>query len=362
MICEESFMKPVGICINLLARHRSDKWELQQLEKYLQENNIPFEYVDCYRSDIISILPCYSVLFWHYDNYVNADQMEAQHILDIAENMGVVTYPNHYTGWHFDDKIAEMYAFQAIQAPIPQSWVFYEKAKCLEWLKNEAPYPLVAKLRRGSGANNVKLLKTLHEARQYAGRMFGRGHSPAQSLLYKSYSKIQSTRNWATFKKRFRQIPDFLSARLFGRGLPDERGYCYFQEFTPNKGFDLKVVVVNDKCSFLVRNVRKGSFKASGGGDCFYDRNFMSDEIIRTAFEASRKLQMQCVGFDFIVDTRDGQSKIIEMCYGFDAEAIHHCNGYWDRNLQWHEEPLNVPCEIMKTLLDRADKKMISNE
>ena len=347
-------MKPVGICINLLARQRKERWELAQIEEYLQHNDIPFEYVDCYRFDIVDVLPRYSVLFWHYDNYVNADQMEAQHILDIAESLGVRTYPDHYTGWHFDDKIAEMYAFQSVKAPIPASWVFYEKDKCHDWLKHEANYPLVAKLRRGSGSNNVKLLKTPREAVRYASRMFGRGYSPAQSLLYKSYSKIQSTHDWATFISRFKRIPDFLSARMFGRGMPDERGYCYFQEFVPNDGFDLKVVVVNGKCSFLVRKVRKGSFKASGGGDCFYDRTFITDEMIRTAFEVSENLKMQSVGFDFVVDKRSGSCKIIEMCYGFDNEALYNCKGYYDRDLQWHDEPLNVPVEILKMLLTKV--------
>lgn len=347
-------MKPVGICINLLARQRKERWELTQIEDFLKKSNIPFEYVDCYRSDIITILPKYSVLFWHYDNYVNADQMEAQHILDLAETLGVKTYPNHHTGWHFDDKIAEMYAFQAVNAPIPASWVFYEKDKCLAWLKNEAKYPLVAKLRRGSGANNVKLLKNPREAARYASRMFGRGYSPAQSLLYKSYSKLQSTHDWATFKNRLKRVPDFLWARMFGRGMPDERGYCYFQEFIPNAGFDLKIVVANGKCTFLVRKVRKGSFKASGGGDFSYEKEFITDEIIRTAFEVSEKLQMQSVGFDFVVDQRSNSGKIIEMSYGFDNEVLYNSKGYYDRNLQWHDEPLNVPIEVIKTLLAEA--------
>lgn len=349
-------MKPVAICDNLLSRKRTNEKQTSSYwVEWLTQKGIPFEFVDCYRSDIISILPNYSVLLWHYSNYVNADLMEAQHILDIAESLGLMVFPNHNTGWHFDDKIAEMYALEAVSAPIPQNWVFYSLDSCLEWLKNEAQYPIVAKLRRGSGSNNVKLIKNYSTAKKYTIRMFSRGISPAQSLVYKAYSKIQSTKNWEMFKNRFKQIPNFLRARRFGHGMPIERGYCNFQEFVPNENFDIKVVVVGDKCSFLCRNTRKGDFRASGGGDIQYDHSMISKQIVDSAFAACDRIGMQCVGFDYVVDKRDGSGKIIEMCFGFDFEAILSSGGYFDRNYVWHNEPLNVPSEVLNHIFSDID-------
>ena len=343
-------MKPVAICINLLDRKRNEVTEIDKWEDWLTKNNIPWEYLDCYRSDIIEQLPKYSALLWHYANFVNADLMEAQHILDIAADMGLKVYPDHNTAWHFDDKIAEMYALQAVNAPMPKSWVFYEMDKCINWLKNEAHYPIIAKLRRGSGANNVKMLRNSSQAIKYCKRMFSKGYSPAQSLLYKTYSKVQSTRDWATLLKRFKQIPNFLKARKYGQGMPIERGYCYFQEFVENEGFDLKVAVVNGKCSFLTRNVRKGDFRASGGGDISYSKELINDEIVRSAFKAAADLKMQCVGFDYVVNSSTGEGLIIEMCHGFDQDAIYGCGGYWDKDLQWHEGGLNVKTEILECM------------
>ena len=350
-------MKPVAICVNLLERKRKnvehwhDTWCL-----WLQKHEIPYEIVDCYHYDIISRLRNYSALLWGYANFVNADLMEAQHILDIAARMGLKVFPNHSTGWHFDDKIAEMYAFQEVQAPIPQSWVFYELEKCLEWLTKEATYPLIAKLRRGSGANNVKMLKNVRQAKYYAKRMFSKGFSPSQSLLYKTYSKVQSTRDWKTLLARIRLIPNFLIARRYGLGMPMERGYCYFQEFIENDGYDLKVVVVGNKCSYLVRKVRKGSYKASGGGGIYYDRALVTPQIINSAFLTADVLGLQCVGFDYVVNRKDGRGCIVEMCYGFDSEAISASGGYWDRSLTWHDAPLNVPHEIIKNLMENQQE------
>ena len=343
-------MKPVAICINLLAQKRKENTNIESWEDYLTKNNIPWEYLDCYRSDIIEQLPKYSALLWHYSNFVNADLMEAQNILNVASNMGLRVYPDYHTAWHFDDKIAEMYAFQSANAPIPKSWVFYEMEKCIKWLTSEAKYPIIAKLRRGSGSNNVKLLHNPLEAIRYTKKMFSKGYSPAQSLIYKTYSKVQSTHNWSTFVKRFKQIPNFLKARKYGKGMPAERGYCYFQEYIENDGFDLKVAVVNGKCSFLSRNVRKGDFRASGGGDIYYPKELISEQIIKSAFDVADALKMQCVGFDYVINSATGEGLIIEMCHGFDADAIYGCGGYWDKDLLWHEEPLNVKVETLKAM------------
>jgi hypothetical protein len=227
-VSEVSLMKPAAICINLLDRKRTDFDQFPGYEQWLTEHRIPWEYIDCYRYDIVQQLPNYSALLWHYGNYVNADLMEAQHIIDIGQKMGLKVFPDHNTAWHFDDKIAEMYALQSIGAPIPESYVFYELDKCLQWLDKKAEFPIVAKLRRGSGSNNVKMLHSKDQAKRYSKKMFSSGYSPAQNLVYKSFSKIQSTHDWATFIRRFKQIPNFLIARRYGQGMPVEKGYCYF--------------------------------------------------------------------------------------------------------------------------------------
>ena len=344
-------MKPVAICDTLLSRHqKNNAVTTQSWTQWLDDNEIPWERIDCYSTDIVSRLPNYSALLWHYENYSNADLMEAQNILDVAESMGLKVYPDHHTAWHFDDKIAEMYALQAVGAPIPESWVFYELSKCLEWLEKDAPYPIVAKLRRGSGSNNVKLLHNASEAKHYAKKMFSKGFSPAQSLAYKAYSKVQSTRDFKTFINRAKKIPDFLWSRRFGKGLPIERGYCYFQKYIENSGYDIKLAVVGEKCSFLTRHVRKADFRASGSGDIFYDRSLVPEEAVRSAFEAVKGLKAQCIGFDYVVESKTLKPYIIEMCHGFDVDAIYRANGYWTPDLVWHDKPLNVKAEILENM------------
>lgn len=343
-------MKPVAICKNDKIFSHSTSWTPVWI-KYCEDNNIPYEIVDCYQYDIIEKLDSYSVLLWNYSNYVISDLLEARNILLIAEKKGLKVFPNHNTGWHFDDKIAEMYALQSVNADIPNSWVFYLEAECIKWLEKEAKYPLVGKLRCGSGSSNVKMLRTKQMAIKYAKRMFSRGYDPSPSLLYKTYSKIQSTYDFSTFISRFKRIPEFLRTRKHAKKMPIEKGYCYFQEFIANDGFDIKVAVVGNKLSYLCRDIRKGDFRASGGGAFYYDNVRMNKQIIDSAFTVADKLGLQCVGFDYVVDNRTGTGKIIEMCYGFDHTAILGAGGYYDRDHIWHYIPLNIPEEVITSLV-----------
>lgn len=349
-------MKPIAICENKKIFNHSTTWTNRFIE-FCKKEKIPYKTIDCYKSDIITQLPKYSALVWHYSNFVISDMLEARNILMAASNMGLVTFPPLELNWHFDDKIAEMYALESVEAPMPRSWVFYLEDECVSWICNKARFPLVAKLRGGSGSNNVKMLKNRKEAITYARRMFTRGFAPAPSLAYKAYSKIQSSKDLSMVMKRMKKIPEFLNTQRHGKMMPIEKGYCYFQEFVPNNGYDLKVVVIGDKMTFCVRNVRKNDFRASGGGDCYYDRSLLTDNVIDSAFRVAKKLNMECIGFDYVVDRATGTGKIIEMCYGFDYQVQYDLGAYVDRDHVWHEEQVSVPDEIIKSIVKKVENE-----
>lgn len=349
-------IKPIAICENKKIFDHFTSW-IPRFISYCFENDIPFEVVNPYASDFVSKIGNYSAIVWYYSNYVISDLLEAWNILKVAENMGLTAFPGTDSNWHFDDKIAEMYALQSVGAKIPESWVFYLEDECEDFLKNQAEYPIIGKLRAGSGSNNVKLFNNPESAVKYARRMFSKGYDPSPSLMYKAYSKFQSSSDWKMMMSRIKKIPQFLNTRRHAKMMPAEKGYCYFQEFIPNKGYDLKVVVINDKMTFCARNVRKNDFRASGGGSIYYDRALLTDSIIDSAFEAADKLGMKCVGFDYVVDEATGEGKIIEMCYGFDYTAQSDLNAYVDRNHNWHEEAVYVPDEIIKMVWDEVNAK-----
>ncbi len=317
---------------------------------YCQKNNLNYGVVNCFDHDILATLRNYTCLVWHFSNYALQEMLFARSILNSAKKMGIRVFPDYDTAWHFDDKIAEYYYLQAVDAPVPKSYIFYDVKSCTSWLKLQNTYPLIAKLRCGSGSNNVKMIRNYSDALKHTKRMFGRGYKNVPSIFFKTKSNLKSAGNCKTILKRAKRIPDFIQTYTHARMLPGERGYTYFQEFIPNDGYDIKIVVVGDKLSFIARNVRKGDFRASGGGTLFFDRNLVTPDIINTAFETSDKLGFQCMGYDYVVDNRTNKPYIIEISYGFSHTALMQAGGYWDRNGLWHNEPLNAPAEVLMNL------------
>jgi glutathione synthase/RimK-type ligase-like ATP-grasp enzyme len=340
----------VAINKNDKVFNHSGNWANSWID-YCQKNGIDYETVDCYQPFIIEKLKQFDCLIWHVGNYVLQDMIAARSILYSAKGMGLKVFPDFSTAWHFDDKLAETYLLQSINAPLPDTHMFFLLDDSIRWLENEAEYPLIGKLRCGSGSNNIKLLKTKSEAVRYTRRMFDSGFRTHPSIFLKAKSQYLSSKSWEIMKGRIKKIPEFLHTLSRAKMFPKEKGYVLFQEFIPNDGYDLKIVVIGDKLSFIGRNVRKGDFRASGGGDLFFDKCLISKNIISSAFETSDKLGFQCMGFDYVVDKLTGEGKIVEISYGFSHIALMQANGYFDRGGNWFPVPLNAPVEVLNGLL-----------
>jgi glutathione synthase/RimK-type ligase-like ATP-grasp enzyme len=317
---------------------------------FCTNNTIDYQYVNCYDSNIIEQLKNFDVLLWHFSGYLFKDMLIAKDILFSAKKMGLKVFPDFDDCWHFDDKIAETYLLQSIDAPLPKSFMYYS----LEDLKNALnilSFPIIAKLRNGSGSHNVKLIKDKSALEKYAQQMFSKGFNSSPSLLYKTSSNIKSSKSLKVFYNRAKRIPEFLKTLAAAKVFPNEKGYLYLQEFIPNNGFDLKVVVIGDKLSFIGRNIREGDFRASGGGDLFYDRKFITKNVIDSAFRTNDLLGFKCMGYDYVVNKETGEGIIIEISYGFSHEALLLAKGYFDRDGNWYEKPLNAPVEILNNLI-----------
>lgn len=330
--------------------NHSTNWN-NEWGKYCISNKIDFGIVNCFSNDIIDVLKEYDCLLWHFSNYSSQEMNFARSILYTAKKMGLKVFPDFETAWHFDDKVAESYILKAIDAPTPATFVFFDFDECRKWLDTKAKYPIVSKLRCGSGSNSVKLHKTSEEAKKFAEKIFKGGISSRPSVLFKVGSNIKSSKSFSTMVNRIKRIPDFIQTMKGAKCLARETGYAYFQEFVENDGYDLKIVVIGDKLSYICRSVREDDFRASGGGSLFFDKSLVTDSIIDSAFKTTDEMGAQCMGYDYVVDKKTGEGKIIEMSYGFSYTALLEAGGYWDRNHKWHDEPMNAPCEVLRNLI-----------
>lgn len=323
-----------------------------------RNRGLPYEVLDCFSGPPIERLRDFDILLFHFGNYLRTDMHFARAVLYSAKAMGLSIFPDFEDAWHFDDKIAQFYLLQAVGAPIPAWSVSHSLPEARAQVAETSQWPSVGKLRTGSGSHNVRLLENRGEALRYARRMFGRGYDPSPRLLFKTVSNLRSSKTMEDVWARLQRAPEFFRTRRHAKEFDRERGYLFLQEFVPNPGYDIKVAVVGEKVSFFCRHVRKNDFRASGGADFFYDKDRVPEDVVRSALEMSRKLGLHCMGFDYVVDERTGTGVIVEMSYGFSYRAILGAGGYWDSDLNWHDEPLNVPEEILDALLaQRVDLK-----
>ena len=271
---------------------------------------------------------------WHFSQNSPKAIIFAKQLLYSVELSGKKVFPDSNTAWHFDDKLGQKYLFEAIEAPVATTWVFYDKNKAFNWI-DTAQFPKVFKLRGGAGSQNVRLVSSKREAKKLARRAFTVGFPSydGTGAVKEVYRKLRigkaSMQDLAESIIRLVLPPHY--ARVRGR----ERGYIYFQNYIPQNNYDIRIIVIGDKAFGIKRMVRSNDFRASGSGEIIYDRDHINDESVRLSFHLAEKLQSQCVAFDFVYDK--GLPLLLEISYGFMKEGYDPCPGYWDKDLNWHE-------------------------
>lgn len=320
--------------------------------KYCEERNIDYKIVNAFDSDIVEQLKDCEVFMWHHHHANFKDVIAAKKILFALEHAGIKVFPDFKTGWHFDDKVAQKYLLEAINAPLVPSYVFYDKQQALNWAKKTI-YPKVFKLKGGAGSANVKLVRSESEAIKLINIAFGKGFSQFDRLGYfkERFNQFKSGKD--SFIGVLKGIARIFIVSEFAKQQPAEKGYIYFQEFIPNNDSDIRVIVIGSKAFAIKRMVRENDFRASGSGSIVYDKNEINKICIKLAFEINSKIESACTAFDFVIHA--GKPLIVEISYGFAISAYDSCPGYWDSNMNWYESHFNPQEWIIKDMLNKFD-------
>lgn len=330
--------------------HRKGSFSSAWIE-YCKRTNIPYKIVDCYSPSVLNDLQDCDALMWHYHHAHVKDAIIAKELLYSLEHSGKVVFPDFKTAWHFDDKVGQKYLLEALDIPVIKSQVFLDKKEALEWISKEN-FPKVFKLRSGSGAAFVKLLKSKKEAVKYIKKGFGSG--------FRHYDRFGNLKErWRKYRLGMADLPDVLKGlgRLFyttdfDRFKSRERGYVYFQDFIPENKFDIRVVVIGKRAFAIKRFVRKDDFRASGSGLKALGKDEFNDALIGHSFNIAKKIESQCIAFDFLYE--NDRPLLIEMSYGFMSSST---SGYWDSNLNWHQTDATPQEWMVDVVLNEIEQK-----
>jgi glutathione synthase/RimK-type ligase-like ATP-grasp enzyme len=330
----------------------SDRWI-----EYCREHGITYRVVDCHNSDIVQQLKTADVLLWHPSHVVPADVLIARDLIQALEMAGLTVYPSTSTFWHFDNKLAQKYALEALGLPLVPTHAFFSPAEALAWVE-KASFPKVFKLRRGAGSTNVQLVRSAAHARSLVKTAFGKGFKPVGSMLADARVKLKRHRRAGDYLGVLKRLPRNLVDTLRARNLvPREKGYVYFQEFCPNNAFDVRITVIGSRAFGFTRNVRRNDFRASGSGELVYDLDRIDRRCIDIAFAVAAAVGSQSLALDFVNDSA-GTPALVEMSYGFASYAVHDCAGWWDRDLAWHEGHVWPEDAIIEDVIQHAREEV----
>jgi glutathione synthase/RimK-type ligase-like ATP-grasp enzyme len=325
----------------------------KQWISYCKDKGIPYKIIDPRRNDIVREVSDCDAILWHYSHMNAKDYLSARQILTSLEFSGKVVFPDFYTAWHFDDKIAQKYLLESIGAPLVPTFVFYNKKQALNWVRN-VTFPIVAKLRGGAGSVNVRLLKTPKRAAAYIRQAFGKGFEHSSlfpfSDLYAKYKMGKATR-FDLLKSFARKFIKTEFSRVHGR----EVGYVYFQHFIPGNDHDIRIIVIDGKAFAIKRLVRENDFRASGSGRIEYKRELFDESLVKYSFKLADQLKSQCLAIDYVY--QNGTPLIVEISFGFVQQVYEDCEGYWDRNLNWYPGKFSPQGWIIDMVVNRITNK-----
>ena len=186
---------------------------------------------------------------WHWSHLDSRARLFAQQLTYSLEKKGLKVFPDSRTCWHFDDKIAQKYLLECLQAPLVPSFVFYDKQKAIEWV-NKTTFPKVFKLRGGAGSVNVKLVRKKAQAHKLIRKAFGKGFRPIDriNLLSDRIMKFKRNMTFSSLLLIAKGLVCFIYPRYDDKMLKREKGYVYFQEFVPENNYDIRVTNYRKTC------------------------------------------------------------------------------------------------------------------
>lgn len=328
-----------------IAIDKRNKGFHKRWKSWLKEKGIDFIEIDLHADKALSEVKKADGLMWHHWQTNTQDLIKAKRLLFALEHGNFPVYPDFKSNWHFDDKIGQMYLLQALDLPLVPSYHFVDKLEAIARLESKE-FPIVFKLARGAGSANVQMVYDKVHGKRIVRKAFSRGFPVFNgfSVLKERVSKFRKGHENLTglLKGTFHMLRPPLYSRYVGRSI----GETYFQEFIPNEGFDIRIIVIGAKAFAIKRLTRDDDFRASGSGMIEYDKSNFKGEWIELAFQWAKKLDTQIVAFDVVIHKITKKPFIVEISYGYAIDVYDSCTGYWDDEMNYYPGTFDS-CEWM---------------
>ena len=132
--------------------------------RFLEQEGVSVSRVNLPGRHAYDLIACCQGLMWHLPMAPSILQA-AEPVLSPAEFvLGKKVFPNYATRWHFENKHAQKYLFDALGVATPATVCLWDREEARDWIETGAQFPLVYKKARGAGSRNVSLVRSKEQA------------------------------------------------------------------------------------------------------------------------------------------------------------------------------------------------------
>jgi glutathione synthase/RimK-type ligase-like ATP-grasp enzyme len=256
-----------------LVRDRNNPPYWTKYERFLRNNQFPYEYFDIHRSDWLEAAKPFDVIIWGFEGVAPEIDEHKRKIYTLEHICGKNCFPSFETSMWYEDKIYQYEWLKLNNFPIVETFVSHSYSETIERIK-QSTYPMVSKVHVGAASLGVELVNSARQAQAIARQVF----SPLGRKTY-----------WPYFR---------------------QKGYVYLQNFLPNQGYDLRVIAVGNRAFGYYRDVPKAEFRASGMG--LVRKAALPEDAVKLAMRLIRELNLVIASVDMLRDL-DGKLYIIEV-------------------------------------------------
>lgn len=321
--------------IHLEKNPKNNSHALKCIE-YLNRKGIEIKKLDLLAPDALNQVKDCNGIVWRWEHNPDHKQSAQKILFAIEHCLGIPTFPNTPTSWHYDEKIYQYYVLKSFEAPVPETWLFWRYEEALEWLE-KASFPTIFKLSCGAGSSNVLKIESKSDAKKIIDLQFNQGIYPYNFNEFKNSVNLNFKQSMQEFFIRsYYALRYILSGKYPQKQLKfwkPELNYAYFQEYLPSNFYDTRITIIGNRAFAFRRFNRKNDFRASGSGIIDYNQSEIDMRTIDIAFAISNKGKFQSMAYDFLF--RGDIPVICEISYTFTDIAVYNCPGHWNSKKEW---------------------------
>lgn len=254
--------------------------------RFLDNNAIPFDFYNIHAHDWIEKANEFDIIIGVPSNELSCLQEIREKYYVLETFLDKACYPSHKHVLIYEDKKMESFISKIKGFPFARTYISYNKEDALQ-LVGKIKFPVISKIIPGSGSVGVEFVRNQSQARRIVGQAFSRNGRKIQVVYFR------------------------------------QKDYVYFQDYIPNDGYDIRVIVVGAWIFGYYRKVLQGDFRASGMGQV--EKRELPEEAIRIAFEINKVIKSPQLVVDMVHDL-DDKYNIIEyspICQMETPEQLH---------------------------------------